>query len=265
MHGKLSLTTTTSNPLVPLDPPSSLAIPAVSGSNNLNYPTRRPSQMYANFYDEPSSERRFYYISVKLVFRWLLLLWLASGVLIYLVNGIQHDHTTVRLLGMAAWVVFCVAIANHLLLLGSVYFNFGPVLVGCTIFQCALMVAVPALIVDVVPSLLTYAYLLLSIVMLLCYGVLYMRSSTPGQRERHGGRYEEDNSRGASSSGRKTSCITQSSPAGATRHQSIAPESFSNDSPSRSQHLVEVGQPLHRSNFSSSTSPLAVPRGSCQF
>ena len=288
------LTSTTSNPLlVPLDTTSSLtdnSLPAGSGSgsngnllNNKN--NRRQSEQQntinnshqhttstINIYK--SSLHRFYYISVKLLFRWLLLLWLLGGIVIYILNGIHFTHPKVRLFALPANVIYYVAICNHIALVGSVYFDIGLVLVCGTIFQCALMVAVPALIVAVVPSLLTYGYLLLCIVMLLCYGVLYMRNNVletnnnnnnnnqtlmrrfNNSRYYGGGGYVTEMSSGGQN---KTSSPQMNS----VPHQNIAPESSTAISYSRpQQHQLSNSNNRH---FLVSPMSLTHPRGSCQF
>ncbi len=133
-------------------------------------------------------QQRHYYVSVKFLFRWLVMLWLSGGIIIYLINATRSVRSVPPpILGLPWKVVYVLAIANHLSLIGAVFFDLGPLLIISTVLQCALLVALPTLIVDVVPNLLTYSVLLLSIVMLLCYGVLYMRSNAVPVALKNGG------------------------------------------------------------------------------
>lgn len=260
MNPKLSVTST-NNALGPPNHPSSLPLASQSSqpSSQPPPPIRRPSAYTtADF----NAEQRHFYVSTKLLFRWLLMLWLSGGIVIYLINATRSTRTAARsILGLPGKAVYVLAISNHLSLIGAVFFDLGPLLILSTALQCALLIALPALIVDVIPNLLTYGVLLLSIIMLLCYGVLYMRSSDATSTAnasavgspRGSKPFDPENS-GEMVGSRRPSTVASGKPW----------------SPTRTSLSPDISSPGTNSNKSPSTSnptptTLSIPRNSCQF
>lgn len=277
---KYSTSASTSNFMaggqLPLDATStSLALP-VSSRRPSTATTTAAAAAAAQFDFEQA--QRHYYVSVKFLFRWLVMLWLSGGIIIYLINATRSVRSVPPpILGLPWKAVYVLAIANHLSLIGAVFFDLGPLLILSTVLQCALLVALPTLIVDVVPNLLTYGVLLLSIVMLLCYGVLYMRSNAIPVALKNGaaiegasaaaaaGQFTGESSRSMGGSAfppsRKASLLS----AAAQTPTDAVSVKMALGTVELSSVQIEHGIPADAHLTSSHSSTLNIPRNSCQF
>lgn len=259
---------------LPLDATStSLALPVSSRRPSTATTTAATAAAAAAAQFDFEQAQRHYYVSVKFLFRWLVMLWLSGGIIIYLINATRSVRSVPPpIFGLPWKAVYVLAISNHLSLIGAVFFDLGPVLILSTVLQCALLVALPTLIVDVVPNLLTYGVLLLSIVMLLCYGVLYMRSnaapvalknSTAVANAVAGQFTGEASSRSAGAAfpaSRKASLLSGTqTPTDGLLAKGTAPASAELSS-------VEIEQGTTAgAHLTSHSSTLNIPRNSCQF
>ena len=108
------------------------------------------------------------------LYRWSLIVWLMFGLVIFVIDSTEFD-TGIRLFGIPSIVYYIIASLDHIVLQLSIIQNLISLFVLGTLVHCFMLVAIPSLIVDVLISLITYAYLLSTVILLLCYGVLHMR------------------------------------------------------------------------------------------
>lgn len=112
-------------------------------------------------------------IQLRIVLKWVLFFWILAGVIIYLLDATLYTTSGHGLFRLSPPIIYSVAVANELLLAVCVVREYRLVIIVSILLQCCLLVAVPALIVSVVPSLLTYAFLLTTIIWSIVFSVLY--------------------------------------------------------------------------------------------
>lgn len=112
-----------------------------------------------------------------LLIKYTLILWLIIGIVIYLLDiFLFHVSSSIKeLINLPSDLIFLMAICNNFSLIISIVYELRPLLIISILIDCILLVAIPALIVEVGPNLLTYSSLMLSIILAIYYGVLYMR------------------------------------------------------------------------------------------
>lgn len=261
----LASTTTTTGmecPLVPLDISTTMV-----GNNHRQQSNNVRRQSRSNYHMDPYGKYRL--ISFKTTFRYLLMVWIGFGIAIFLSNAVHHTRDSSHLFGLPANIIYCIAIGNHLTLIGAIIFQISWLLIIATIIQCALLVAVPALVVNVMPTLLTYSYLLSTIIMLLCYGVLYMRPSGTSNNPIDESRL--DNSRSGGSFQTFNSNTNNNNNNNRTDCQRTTSNSYMVTHCSQLETNVSINND-HRHNSPQTLKPMAqsrqlltIPRNSCQF
>ena len=111
-----------------------------------------------------------------IIIKFLLILWLIIGIILYLLDiFLFHVSSTIKdLINLPSDLIFLLAILNNFSLIISIVYELRSLLIVSIIFDCLLLVAIPALIVEVLPNLLTYSSIMISIILAIYYGVLYM-------------------------------------------------------------------------------------------
>ncbi|KAH9530289.1 uncharacterized protein LOC124496500 [Dermatophagoides farinae] len=112
-----------------------------------------------------------------LLIKWILIIWLIGGIALYLLDIFlfRVSSTIQDIVNLPSDLIFLFAICNNFSLIIAILMELRPLLIVSIFVDCLLLVAIPALIVEVVPNLFTYASLMISIILSIYYGVLYMR------------------------------------------------------------------------------------------
>lgn len=105
-------------------------------------------------------------------FKWLLLVWVLFGVLINIFDAHYFSSTYNGPFGIPPFWIYFFSIVNELILSFSIVNDHHLLLIIAVLLQCVFLVAVPVLIVQVVPSLLTYTFLLSTIILSILFSVL---------------------------------------------------------------------------------------------
>lgn len=112
----------------------------------------------------------------NILLKWSLILWLVFGIVIYIMDILLFTSTIKDLFRMPTDFIFLLAIINNISLIMAIFLKSCPVLIVSVLIDCILLVALPALIVEVAPNLLTYGSLMIAIILSIVYGVLYMQN-----------------------------------------------------------------------------------------
>lgn len=116
----------------------------------------------------------------KKVIKSILFVWLIIELLLYLIDYLLYvDSIQKKIFKFSNNFLLLFASINNLLLNISIVFELQFLLIVSILSQCILLVLIPSLIIDVVPNLLTYSSLIISIILSIVFSVLFLNKSEP--------------------------------------------------------------------------------------